>query len=138
MSDVLPPRPPVVVPPPTGSRFAKRAAIVSLLAPFVVILIYILSFIYIRSHLGTQGPTFGWLAFGAFVFLPLSLIPAGAALGIASMVLAKRSGHKRVLGMGLVGTWVNGVFLALIIVPALFAGILGPAFVSIWRQLGNP
>ncbi len=135
MSDVLPP---VLVPPPTGSRFARWAAIISLLAPVVMILIYILLFLYIRSHIGTQGPAFGFLAFGAFVFLPLSLIPAGVALGIAAMVLAKRSKHKRVLGMGLAGIWVNCVFLVVIIFPALFAVLLGPAFVSIWRQLGNP
>jgi hypothetical protein len=136
MNDVPPP--PVVVPPPTGCRFAKKAAIFSLLAPVVVILIYIVLFTYIRSHIGTQGPTFGWLAFGAFVFLPLSLIPAGVALGIAAMVLTKRSEHKAVFRMGLAGIWVNCVFLVAIIFPALFVALLGPAFVNVRRQLGNP
>ena len=135
MSDVPPP---VIIPPPTGSRLARLAAIFSLLAPVVVILNYILLLLYIRSHLGTQGPAFGFLAFGAFVFLPLSLIPAGVALGIAALVLAKRSKLKGVLGMGLAGIWVNSVFLVVIIVPAVFAVLLGPAFISVWRQLGNP
>ena len=135
MSDALPP---VVVPPPIESRFARWAAIFSLLAPVVVILIYILLFLYIESHIGPHGPTFGFLAFGVFVFTPLLLILAGAALGFVALVLTKRSGHKGGYGMGLAGICVNGVFLALIAFPALFAVLLGPAFVNVWRQLSAP
>jgi len=135
MREVLPP---VVVPPPTESRFARGAAISSLLAPVVVVLIYILLFTYIRSHVGTHGPTFGVLAFALFVFLPLLLIPAGVALGFAALVLTKRSKLTGAFGLGLAGIWVNCVFFVLIIVPALFVVLMGPAFVSIWRQVSNP
>jgi hypothetical protein len=135
MNDVPPPP---ILKPPTGSGFARGAAIFSLLAPVVAILIYILLFIYIRSHVGTQGPTLGFLAFGVLVFLPLSLILAGVAFGIVALVLAKQSEHKGVFGMGVTGICVNCLFLALSIFPALFAVLLGPAFVNVWRQLGNP
>jgi hypothetical protein len=129
---------PALAPPPTESRIARAAAISSLLAPVVVVLIYILLFAYIRSHVGTHGPKFGILAFAFFVFLPLLLIPVGVALGFAARVLTKRSKLKGVLGLGLVGIWVNCVFFVLIIVPAVFAVILGPAFVNVWRQMSNP
>ena len=135
MNDALPP---VVVPPPIESRFARWAAILSLLAPVVMILIYILLLMYMRPRIGTQGPTFGLLAFAIIVFTPLLLLPVGVTLGIAALVSTKRSGRKSGYGMVLAGICINGVLLVLLIIPALFAVLLGPAFVGVWRQMTTP
>lgn len=111
---------PPVQPQPTTSRSGRLAAICSLLAPFVVVFIYILLFAYLQSHGRTRPTTIVVIG-----LLPILLILSGLALGIIAMVQVKRHEQRSEFGMALAGVCINALLLALLAVgPFLLPRII--------------
>jgi hypothetical protein len=112
--------PPLVTKPFAG-RFTKFAAIFSLLAPFIVVFIYLFLFWYVQSHGRTRLTTIGVVG-----SLPLLLILSSLALGIIALAQTKRREHKGVFGTALAGVCINSLLLVLlVIVPILLPFIVG-------------
>jgi hypothetical protein len=115
MNDSLPP---VTPEPPTTGRFARVAAIFSLLAPFIVFFIYLLLFWYMESHGRTRLATLGVIG-----SLPLLLILSGLALGIIALAQVKRHEHKGIFGTALAGVCINSLLIVLLFVGPLFVAL---------------
>jgi hypothetical protein len=112
MSDSLPP----VVgkqsaePAPSTGRFARFAALFSLLTPFIIIFFFVL---FITGSTRRSALA----ALGNFSF---ALIVAGLILGIAALTQTKRHGRKGIFGKAVTGICLNGFFLAsLVALPFL-------------------
>jgi len=96
---------------PKPGKFLRYGAIFSLLAPFVVTLVYIILFAFMESH----GHTRMWVL-AVLGMLPLLLILAGFAIGIMAVVQIKRRESKTLFGVALAGLCLNSLFLVLLVV----------------------
>jgi hypothetical protein len=106
---------------PTANRPGRTPAMASVLCPVLVALIYFALFECFKSHTGIGMPTMVVL-----VLVPLLLLLAGIALGIAAFVLVRKDAGKGVFGLALTGLCANGIFLAaLIIVPFVLPFVIG-------------
>ncbi|MGO8838707.1 MAG: tetratricopeptide repeat protein [Limisphaerales bacterium] len=103
---------------PPASSFYKWVATFSLLAPVIVILIYLSLFLYFRAN-GRVWPAL-FVAVGLLVML---LLVSGLVLGVVTLVAVKSHERKGVFGRALVGTCLNGLFLVLLIVVPLWLSI---------------
>jgi uncharacterized membrane protein YeaQ/YmgE (transglycosylase-associated protein family) len=109
---------------PNTNRFARFAAIFSILTPLVAISSYIFLFKYLQSHGHAKLTTISFI--GSFVLL---LIVLGLVLGVVALAATKRHGRKGILGKALVGICFNGLLLvSLVVVPFLLPFILGHKF----------
>jgi len=94
----------------TGRRFSKVAAIVSIFSSIVVIIIFTLIYVSLRSH--------NRMILGSIdSLLPISLllILGGIVLGILSIVLSKKNQRHGVFWKALTGICINGLLLLLIV-----------------------
>jgi hypothetical protein len=112
MSESPPPIPPQEVSKPRP--IARFCAVFSFLAPFVVLLLYIVLFLFMQSHGHTRMTTLTVLG-----ILPLLLLLAGVAVGIVSLVLIKRKEAKLLFGISVAGTIINSLCLLLFIAAPL-------------------
>jgi tetratricopeptide (TPR) repeat protein len=109
---------PPVINPPNGSRFPKRAAMLSLLCPLLAIFILL---VLLGFAVHGKAPRTMFI-FSAFLILPF----AGIGLGIAALAMAKSEQRKGVLGKAIAGISINGLFLVLmVVIPLLLSSILG-------------
>jgi len=98
-------------------RFARRAGIFSLTAPFAAALCYVLLFALARFNGGTRVSTLVLLS-----LFPLVLLAAGVGLGIAAVAIPKRHERPGIFGKGLTGVCANFLLIAaMFVVPLLIA-----------------
>lgn len=98
----------------TANRFAKFAAIFSILTPPIAIFSYIFLFKYLQFHGHTKLTTIGVI--GSFVLL---LIVLGLVLGIVALAITKQHERRGIFGKAIVGLCLNCLLLLLIIVPLI-------------------
>jgi hypothetical protein len=111
-------------PPPPDNRFLKWIATFSLLAPGIVILIYISLILYFQAN-GKASP----MLFVVVGLLIMLLLVSGFVLGIVALVAVKPQQRKGVFGKAIAGTCLNGIFLALLIIgPLMLAHVLKNKF----------
>jgi len=96
-------------------RFARTAAIFSLLAPFLCLLFYILFFWFLETYGHTRLAILGVIG-----MLPLLLILLGLALGIIVLAQIKRREQKGIFGFALAGVCLNGLLCVLIFASPFF------------------
>jgi hypothetical protein len=104
--------PPIAAEPSTASRFARRAATFSILAPVAVLLI---GLIPIPQVHGTGRIIF----LSASLFILLIIFSAGLVFGIMALTATKRCGRKGIYGKAMVGVCINGLLALLTLVFAL-------------------
>jgi hypothetical protein len=114
-------QPPVLEETATPNRFARFAARFSVIAPLIVILIYVLI-----GFLATSGGV-KITPFTKFTFveamivgmLAMLLILSGFVSSILALALAKRHGRKGILGRAIIGLCLNGLLLLFVIFPPM-------------------
>jgi uncharacterized membrane protein YeaQ/YmgE (transglycosylase-associated protein family) len=117
--------PPVLEEALASNRFARFAAVFSILAPLVAICSYVFLFEYLKSHGHTKIMVIG-VVIGLFA---LALIILGLVLGIVALATTKQHERKGILGKALIGICLNGLLLAsFIAVPLLLPLVVGHKF----------
>jgi hypothetical protein len=104
--------PPVLEERPVTNRFAKFAALLSVLTPLIAICSYVLLFAYLRSHGHVQLS----IIIGIVSLLVVMMIVVGLVLGIIALAMTRSTGCKDVFGKAIVGVSLNGIVLALFVV----------------------
>jgi tetratricopeptide (TPR) repeat protein len=108
-------QPPVLDEVATPNRFVRFAARFSIIAPLIVILIFVFSgFLAVSGHgkiTGIEMIVLGLLAMSVMLF--------GFISSILALVLAKRNQQKGIFGKAIVGLCLNCLLLLLLIFPAI-------------------
>jgi len=105
-------------------RFARRAAVFSLIAPFAAIFCYAFLFAVMRFGGRTRIAAVTLLS-----LFPLLVLVAGIALGIAALAIPKRHERAGIFGKGLIGLCANFLlFAAAFVVPLLIAQSMGKSY----------
>jgi uncharacterized membrane protein YeaQ/YmgE (transglycosylase-associated protein family) len=106
--------PPVLENPPPSNRIARFAALSSVLTPVIAVFSYLFIFGYPSSH-GRETITFISVV-GSIAFL---LIILGFVLGLMALAITRRGERRGLLGKALVGVFLNGLLLTLLMLPLL-------------------
>jgi hypothetical protein len=114
---------------PSAGGFAKFASWFSLLAPFAVVGIYVVT-AFILYKISHSSPIQGRGAIVPVIFifvLPLLLALLGLVLGIVAITQTKRLERKGFFGIAIVGVCLNGLLLVLLVLAPFMA-------VAIWSK----
>ena len=99
----------------TPNRFARFAARFSVIAPLIVILIYVLfGFLAVSGHV-----KFTPIEMIIVGLLAMSLILSGFVSSVLALVFSKRNQRKGIFGKAIVGLCLNCLLLLLIIFPTI-------------------
>ena len=113
--------PPILEVSPVSNRFAKFAAVFSILAPLIAIFSFAFLFEYLKSHGHTTLAAISVLVLFAFLLIISALV-----FGIVALAMTRHQERKGIFGKALIGICLNGLLLAsLIACPFLLTRMAG-------------